>query len=258
MSTNVALQMTKLTKSFIAHVTFIRFLVRVRTHVDFQITKLTKSLLAHVTFVRFLVRVNTHVSGQIGLTSKHLLANIALVPPSLSLHSFLNKSRFLFSHLILLHHGIVVTRHARENPQQSLHVSLFFSSLLLPITLQNRPRVHPARCGCGFFFLIFASSCCSSSSSSCRVSQTHSRRKTIAREKEVIEVNLISQNDCPLKEKKKRQSKETSFKNLEIESFHHERTTNTTQKKKKKKKKKKREKKEKRTKCRNRLWVVFT
>ena len=215
----------------------------------------SKTLLAHFTFVRSLVRVNTHVSRQISLTSKHLLANIALVP-SLSLHSFSNKSRFLFSHLILLHHDIT-TRHARENPPQSLHVSLFFSSLLLPITLQNRPRVHPARCGCGFFFLIFASSCCSSSSSSCRVSQTHSRRKTIAREKEVIEVNLISQNDCPLKEKKKRQSKETSFKNLEIESFHHERTTNTTQKK-KKKKKKKREKKEKRTKCRNRLWVVFT
>ena len=61
LSTHVFLQMTKLTKSFIAHVAFVRFLVRVNTHVDFQITRLTKSLLAHITLVRFLVRVRTHV-----------------------------------------------------------------------------------------------------------------------------------------------------------------------------------------------------
>jgi hypothetical protein len=72
--------------------------------------------------------------GQEGWISKHLIANIALVP-SLPLHSFSNTSSFLFSHLILLHHDIVVTRHARENPPQSLHVvvvSLFFSVITLP------------------------------------------------------------------------------------------------------------------------------
>ena len=31
---------------------------------DFQITRSTKTLLAHITFVRFLVRVNTHVRFQ--------------------------------------------------------------------------------------------------------------------------------------------------------------------------------------------------
>ena len=61
LSTHVFLQSAKLTKSFIAHVAFVRFLVRVNTHVDFQITRLTKSLLAHITLVRFLVRVRTHV-----------------------------------------------------------------------------------------------------------------------------------------------------------------------------------------------------
>ena len=66
LSTHVALQMSKLTKSFIANIIFVRFLVCVNTHVDFQITRLTISLLAHITFIRFLVCVNTHMSGQIG------------------------------------------------------------------------------------------------------------------------------------------------------------------------------------------------
>ena len=35
------------------------------THVPFQMTRFTKTLLAHITFVRFLVRVNTHVGFQI-------------------------------------------------------------------------------------------------------------------------------------------------------------------------------------------------
>ena len=30
--------------------------------VPFQITKLTKSFIAHIAFIRFLVRVNTHVA----------------------------------------------------------------------------------------------------------------------------------------------------------------------------------------------------
>ena len=73
-------------------------LVCVRTHVGSQLTRCTKSFIANSTFVRFLVRVRTHVSGQIGLTSKHLPAHIALVLPSLSLHSF-----SVFPRLILLH-----------------------------------------------------------------------------------------------------------------------------------------------------------
>ena len=36
----------------------VRPLVRVNTHVVFQITRLTKSFIAHITLVRFLVRVN--------------------------------------------------------------------------------------------------------------------------------------------------------------------------------------------------------
>jgi hypothetical protein len=105
--------------------------------------------------------------------SKTLLANIALVLRSLPLHSFLNTSRFFFSHLISLYD--IVTRHA-QNPPQSLSVvvfSLFFFFFLYlmmirleivilirnPQTqhrffffhffffsrqLQNRPRVHRA------------------------------------------------------------------------------------------------------------------
>ena len=90
----------------------------VSTHVPFQTTRFTKTLLAHIALVRFLVRVNTHValsnhqnnekfyrthhihtvsrsreyarvSGQVGWILKHLLANIALVLRSLPLHSFL-------------------------------------------------------------------------------------------------------------------------------------------------------------------------
>ena len=162
-NTHVFFQSTRFTKSFIAHITFIRFLVRVNTHVNLQSTRFTKTLLAHIAFVRFLFRVRTYVCSQTGWSIKHLPANIALVP-SLSLHSSSNKSRFLFSLLILLRHDIT-TRHAREHPPQSLHVSFFFSSLLLPkIALQNRPRVHRALrvwilfshlCFSFFFFFFF-------------------------------------------------------------------------------------------------------
>ena len=61
LSALVPFQITKLTKSFLAHIALVRFLVRVNTHVVLQSTRLTKTLLAHITFVRFLVRVNTHV-----------------------------------------------------------------------------------------------------------------------------------------------------------------------------------------------------
>ena len=54
-------------------------------------------------------------------------------------HSFSNTCRFLFSHLmILLRHDVVFTRHARENPPQSLHVvvvSLFFSHFFLFVSV---------------------------------------------------------------------------------------------------------------------------
>ena len=163
LSTHVVLQMSKLTKSFSANITFVRPLVRVNTHVDFQTTRLSKTLLAHIAFVRFLFRVLTHVCGQFRWCYKHLLTNIALVP-SLSLHSFSNKSSFFFSHLVILLHDIVA-RHA-HNPPQLLYVlvfSLFFLYLMIclhiiirnprthkhqrfffPTYLQNRPRVHRA------------------------------------------------------------------------------------------------------------------
>ena len=35
-----------------------------KTNVSFQSTRMTKSFIAHITFIRFLVRVNTHVYGQ--------------------------------------------------------------------------------------------------------------------------------------------------------------------------------------------------
>ena len=57
-----AFQITRITKSFIAHITFVRFLVRVNTHVLFKAPDSRKRFLAHIAFVRFLVRVNTHVA----------------------------------------------------------------------------------------------------------------------------------------------------------------------------------------------------
>ena len=39
LSALMPLQITKLTKSFIANIAFVRLLVRVNTHVDFQITR---------------------------------------------------------------------------------------------------------------------------------------------------------------------------------------------------------------------------
>ena len=107
-NTHVGFQSTRLSKTFLAHITFMRFLVRVDTHVVFQSIRMTKTLLAHITFVRFLFRVNTHMYGQFRCANKHLLANIALVLlRPLSLPS-LTRARF-FSYLLvllvsLLHH----------------------------------------------------------------------------------------------------------------------------------------------------------
>ena len=141
-NTLVLCQTTRCTKSFIAHITFIRFLVRVNTHVALQSISSTKSLLAHIAFVRSLVRVNTHVSGQLGWILKHLLANIALVP-SLSLRSFSNSHLFfsyLFVHLIPIN---LIIRYSQTEQHLRFFFFLLFSSPLLQnnITLQNRPRI---------------------------------------------------------------------------------------------------------------------
>ena len=133
-NTHVSLQMTRLIKSLLAHITFVRFLVRVNTHVALQSISSTKSLPANITFIRFLVRVNTHVPFQATRSSKTLLAHIALVSlRSLPLHSFLINSRFFFSHLMMIHLEIILLL---RNPRAHKHHRFFF------LTLQNRPRVH--------------------------------------------------------------------------------------------------------------------
>ena len=175
MNTLVDVQLTRLTKTLLAHVAFIRFLVRVNTHVDFQLTRCTKTLLANISFIRFLVRVNAHVALQSISSTKSLLAHItlirflvrvnahvdfqstriiktllthiALVLPSLSLHSFRSGNNKSLWHvmMILLHRDIFIVftgRTATEHPQQpKLFVSLFFfssSPLLFLITFQCR------------------------------------------------------------------------------------------------------------------------
>ena len=72
LSALVPFQSIRMTKSFIAHIAFIRFLVRVNAHVPFQTIRMTKSFIAHIAFVRFLVRVNTHVAFQITRITKTL------------------------------------------------------------------------------------------------------------------------------------------------------------------------------------------
>jgi hypothetical protein len=135
---HVPFQITRLTKTLLAHITSVRSLVRVNTHVAFQSTRFTKTLLAHITFVRSLVRVNAHVSGQIFRTSKHLLANIALVLPSLSLPS-LRRSRLFFSYLIAL----LIIRYPQTQQHRSSFssLSLFYSLLLRSARNHHRLRV---------------------------------------------------------------------------------------------------------------------
>ena len=74
----VALQMTRCVKCF-HHITFARLLVRVNTHVLFQSIRVTKTLLAHITLVRFLVQVKTHVSCQTTRFTETLLAHITFI-----------------------------------------------------------------------------------------------------------------------------------------------------------------------------------
>jgi hypothetical protein len=137
--THVGFQITRSSKTLLAHIAFVRLLVRVNTHVDFQFTRFTKSFIAHITFVRFLLRVNTHVSGQLGWSIKHLLANIALVLlRSLSLHSF--SRRRYFSYLIFLDIKIDLIFVLR-NPQKQPNLVL--------LSLPSKP--FSALFGCGFF-----------------------------------------------------------------------------------------------------------
>ena len=139
MSTHVSFQMIRSTKTLLAHITFVRFLVRVNAHVGFQTTRFTKTLLAHITLVRFLVRVNAHVALQMISSSETLLAHIALVLPSLPLHSF-----SLFLRLMILFHT-TVTRHAHEHPPQSLHVFVSFSLFFSLFTTRNHHRLYVFR-----------------------------------------------------------------------------------------------------------------
>ena len=60
-ATHVDFQSIRSTKLHLAHIAFVRFLVRVNTHVHFQMTRFTKSFIANITLVRSLVRVNTHM-----------------------------------------------------------------------------------------------------------------------------------------------------------------------------------------------------
>ena len=136
-STLVDVQITRITKALLAHITFVWFLVAVNTHVPFQITRLTKSFITNITFVRSLVRVNTHVDFQIiGITTS-LLANTALVLlRPLSLLS-LTRARF-FSYLILL---VFLLHHHRR---QVFVVSRVKFSFLM--TREYSPKVPPKRC----------------------------------------------------------------------------------------------------------------
>ena len=102
--------------------------------VPFQATRSSKTLLAHIALVRFLVRVRTHVYSQDGWILKHLLAHIALVLGPLPLRSFLNKIRFFFLYLMMIRlvEIIILVR----NPRTQHQIWFFF------LSLQNRPRVH--------------------------------------------------------------------------------------------------------------------
>ena len=144
-STHVDFQLTRCTKTLLAHITFVRLLVRVNTHVVFQSTSLTKTFLAHITFMRFLVRVNTHVSFQTTRLSKTLLAHITFVLRSLSLRSFLFKSRFFFLFLMMICLEIIIlVRNLQTQHQRFFFFHFFFISHIQTRHLQNRPRVHRA------------------------------------------------------------------------------------------------------------------
>ena len=154
LSALVPFQSTELTKSFIAHIAFVRFLVRVNTHVALQTTRFTKSFIAKITFIRPLVRVNTHVSFQITRLTKSFLAHIALVLlRSLSLRSFLNKSRFFFLYLKMIRLEIIILVRILKHNTGGCSSPSFSLSSLSPLTFKT-VLAFTARCGCGFFRLM--------------------------------------------------------------------------------------------------------
>ena len=179
-STLVVSQTTRVTKTHLAHIALVRFLVRVNTRVFLQTISSSKTLFAHITFVRFLVRVNTHVFLQTISSSKTHLAHIALVRflvrvnTHVALSNHQNNEKFYRTHHIhtvsrsceyarvsgqvgwILKHLLANIALVPSLPLPSLPRSLFFSHLFSLVrnlqtqhqiwffflSLQNRPRVH--------------------------------------------------------------------------------------------------------------------
>ena len=138
--THVPFQITSSSKTLLALIALVRFLVSVNTHVVLQMTRFTKTLLAHIAFIRSLVRMNTHMYGQLGWCYKHLLANIALVLPSLSLPSF-RRRRLFFSYLIAL----LIIGYPQTQQHRSSFSSLSLSHSLLLRSTRNHHRLRVFR-----------------------------------------------------------------------------------------------------------------
>ena len=143
-------QSTRFTKTLLAHITFVRFLVRVNTHVAFQSTRFTKTLLAHITFVRSLVRVNTHVSGQIWMDyqtpSRKHRTRVALSFSSL----LSSSSSFLFVSHCAAHHQVFANTTTPVLVLLPLPLLTLSSSAALATTTVF---AFSARFGCLFFRL---------------------------------------------------------------------------------------------------------
>ena len=136
-NTHVNFQLRRCTKMLLANFTFVRFLVRVNTHVDFQITRLTKSLLAHIAFVRFLVRVRSHVDFQIIRSTKALLAHITFVRSLVRVNTHMYGQIGLTSKHLLANIALVLLR---PLSLPSLTRARFFSYLILLVFLLHHLR----------------------------------------------------------------------------------------------------------------------
>ena len=218
-NTHVNFQMTRCTKTLLAHDTFIRFLVRVNTLVVFQTIRMTKSLLAHIAFIRFLFRVLTHVDFQsIGIT-KSLLAHIALVLRSLSLHSFLIKSRFFFSYLLLLDfkNDFNLVRNLQTQHRFFFFHFFFCCSRIQTRHLQNCPRVHRALrmwiLPSHVIIIISSSTGSSSACGACGVGSVCSPNEEIFVKTAVF---LLGKNNRQFKDTKRERRRRRSCFNVEI------------------------------------------
>ena len=153
-NTHVVFQSTRVTKTLLAYIALVRFLLRVNTHVIFQSIRMTKSFLAHITFVRFLVRVNTHVSLQMTRLTKSLLAHITLVRFLVRVNSLVPFQMTRCTKTLLAHIALVSLR---SLPLHSFLINsrFFFSHLMMIhleiILLLRNPRAHKHHRG--FFFL---------------------------------------------------------------------------------------------------------